>query len=298
MTPAEILARFDAEMRIDPPPRPGVQYERVGNVVRGFGTWHAVVFARLTSANADAAIAEQVAFFHAIANTVGSRGAEPAAAANAGGPGARAIEWKVYGHDTPADLGSRLSAVGFEPDEPETLMVLDLAAPPRAGDAGAELSEATATPLGIDIRRVTGAAGLADLIAAGSAAFGRSEAEQMARIGRELSARLGDPALSLHLAYAAGRPVAGARLECPPGRSFAGLWGGGTIPEYRGRGIYRALVQTRAQEARRRGYRYLRVDARETSRPILERLGFVSLTRIIEWRLALPAAEPRRIVEM
>ncbi|HEV2358640.1 MAG TPA: GNAT family N-acetyltransferase [bacterium] len=272
MTPAEILARFDAEMRIDPPPRPGVQYERVGNVVRGFGTWHAVVFARLTSANADAAIAEQVAFFHAIANTAG----------------ARAIEWKVYGHDTPADLGSRLSAVGFEPDEPETLMVLDLAAPPRAGDAGAELSDATATPLGIDIRRVTGAAGLADLIAAGSAAFGRSEAEQMARIGRELSARLGDPALSLHVAYAAGRPVAGARLECPPERSFAGLWGGGTIPEYRGRGIYRALVQTRAQEARRRGYRYLRVDARETSRPILERLGFVSLTRIIEWRLALP----------
>ena len=284
MTPAEILARFDAEMRIDPPPQPGVRYDRVGSVVRGFGAWQAVVFARLTSANADAAIAEQVAFFHAVANEVGSGGADTVTAANGGGRGVRAIEWKVYGHDTPADLGSRLAAAGFEPDEPETLMVFDLAAPPRAGDA-------TAEPRGVDIRRVTDAAGLADLIAAGSAAFGRSETEQMARIGRELSARLDDPALSLYVAYAAGRPVAGARLVCPHARSFAGLWGGGTIPEYRGRGIDRALVHARAEEARRRGYRYLRVDARETSRPILERLEFIALTRVTEWRLEI-AADP------
>jgi len=69
----------------------------------------------------------------------------------------------------------------------------------------------------------------------------------MRRIGRELKARLCDPALALYVAYADGRPVASARAEFPRDRSFAGLWGGGTIPEYRGRGIYRALVHARAR---------------------------------------------------
>ena len=63
----------------------------------------------------------------------------------------------------------------------------------------------------------------------------------------------------------------------PPGTEFAGLWGGGTLPEWRGRGIYRALVRYRAELAAQRGYRYLTVDASPDSRPILERLGFIRL---------------------
>ena len=53
--------------------------------------------------------------------------------------------------------------------------------------------------------------------------------------------------------------------------------GGGTLPGWRGRGIYRALVAYRAQLAVARGYRYLQVDALPASRPILERLGFTCL---------------------
>ncbi len=285
-TLAALLARFDAEMRVDPPApsEPGVRYERVGSVVRAIGAWNAVVFARLTPDNADAVIAEQVAFFQSLA-----AGADPGDGDRSTGdrPVAdkdRAIEWKVYGHDLPADLGTRLAAAGFEPDEPETLVIFDL---------GAELREepdtGTAYPEGVEIRQVSDDAGFVDFLVAGAAAFGRGVDEQMRRIGRELKARLADPALALYVAYADGRAVASARAEFPRDRSFAGLWGGGTVPEYRGRGIYRALVHARAHEARRRGYRYLRVDARETSRPILERLGFVALTPIIEWRLPLPA---------
>ncbi|HEV2439471.1 MAG TPA: GNAT family N-acetyltransferase [bacterium] len=275
MTPAELLARFDAEMRIDPPApsEPGVRYERVGSVVRAIGAWNAVVFARLTPDDADAVIADQVAFFRSLAG-----GVVP-------GADAGAIEWKVYGHDLPADLGARLAAAGFEPDEPETLAVFDLGTELREGpDTGA------AGPEEVEIRQVGDEAAFADFIAAGAAAFGRDVNEQKTRIGRELKAWLSDPALALYVAYARGRAVASARAEFPPGRSFAGLWGGGTIAEYRGRGIYRALVQARAREARRRGYRFLRVDARETSRPILERLGFLALTTVIEWRLPLPPA--------
>ncbi len=71
----------------------------------------------------------------------------------------------------------------------------------------------------------------------------------------------------------------------PEGRVFASMWGGSTVPEQRGLGMYRALVARRADEARRRGFRFLTTDARETSRPILERVGFVPLTGITGWVL-------------
>jgi GNAT superfamily N-acetyltransferase len=67
-------------------------------------------------------------------------------------------------------------------------------------------------------------------------------------------------------------------MELVPGTPFAGLWGGGTVEAWRGRGIYRALVAHRAQVAAARGYHYLQVDASSQSRPILERLGFAPLT--------------------
>ena len=62
------------------------------------------------------------------------------------------------------------------------------------------------------------------------------------------------------------------------GTEFAGLWGGGsTLPGWRGRGIYRALVGRRAQLAAQLGVKYLLVDASAASRPILGRLGFVPI---------------------
>ena len=69
-----------------------------------------------------------------------------------------------------------------------------------------------------------------------------------------------------------------ARMELLPGTRFAGLWGGGTVENWRGRGVYRALVAHRARVAADRGYRYVQVDALARSRPILARLGFEPLT--------------------
>jgi ribosomal protein S18 acetylase RimI-like enzyme len=79
------------------------------------------------------------------------------------------------------------------------------------------------------------------------------------------------------LAMAGEQPVCAARIEFLPGTEFAGLWGGGTLAEWRGRGIYKALVRYRAEVAQSRGYKYLYVDASEDSRPILERIGFTRL---------------------
>ena len=52
------------------------------------------------------------------------------------------------------------------------------------------------------------------------------------------------------------------------------LAGGATLPDYRGRGAYRALVRARWDAAVERGTPVLTVGAGEMSRPILERLGF------------------------
>jgi GNAT superfamily N-acetyltransferase len=66
------------------------------------------------------------------------------------------------------------------------------------------------------------------------------------------------------------------------GSSFAGfgdagvnLFGGAVLPDARGRGVYRALVQARWRVAVARGTPALTVQAGRMSRPICERLGFV-----------------------
>lgn len=181
------------------------------------------------------------------------------------------LKWKVYAHDGPANLGAALAAAGFTADQHETFMALDLAAP----------VDWPAPPPGVEVRRIEDRAGVADSIAVTAAAFGEPGTWTV----DFLAARLADPTLAIYVAYVDGRPATAGRLEVNPGTSFAGLYGGGTAPEFRGRGVYRALVAARAEEARRRGYRTLIVDARPTSRPILARLGFEPVAELTAWRL-------------
>jgi GNAT superfamily N-acetyltransferase len=67
-------------------------------------------------------------------------------------------------------------------------------------------------------------------------------------------------------------------MRFPSGTEFVTFWGGLSLPAWRGRGIYRALVAHRANLSAERGRRYIEVDASDNSRPILERLGFVAVT--------------------
>ena len=95
--------------------------------------------------------------------------------------------------------------------------------------------------------------------------------------------------LAAVVAMAGDPPVSAARMEMRPGASFAGLWGGGTVPEWRGRGIYRALVAHRARIAAERGIPYLQVDASDQSRPILVWLGFEPLGVTMPYVWTAPA---------
>ena len=95
-------------------------------------------------------------------------------------------------------------------------------------------------------------------------------------------------------AEAGGDVVAAAWLAFfePGAGSFARLLGGSTLPRWRGRGIYRALVAARAQRGAARGVTYLQVDASDDSAPILRRLGFraVTTTTTYVWTPPQPAS--------
>ena len=67
------------------------------------------------------------------------------------------------------------------------------------------------------------------------------------------------------------------------------MWGGSTLPLYRRRGLYTALLALRVQEAIRRGYRFVAIDTSPMSRPIVEKHGFrlITYAQDHDWQPAL-----------
>jgi ribosomal protein S18 acetylase RimI-like enzyme len=249
--PVELLDAFDAQVRRSAQPDgPGARIEVVGTVVRqvardGQG-WSGITWSQLAVDDADAAVAGQVAYFRGLGQE---------------------FEWKLYDYDRPPDLAQRLVAAGFRAEDEEALMVADVA------DIRADVD----LPEGVRLVPVTSEAGVALLVEVHERVFGAHSAQLRQLLMAQL--RQEPERAALVVAMAGAEPVCSARMECLPGRDFASLWGGGTVPGWRGRGIYRALVAYRARLAAARGYRYLHVDASAASQPILSRLGFVCLAR-------------------
>ena len=72
-----------------------------------------------------------------------------------------------------------------------------------------------------------------------------------------------DDEMELWVAEADGRIVSAGRLEPVRGTNFAGIWGGATLEEWRGRGVYRALTASRARSALRMGKTLINSDSTE-----------------------------------
>ena len=252
MDDAALRATFDEQVRRRTgDDGSGARAEADGAVVRQIARdgdgWSGITWSDLDgTAGADRVIAAQVRYFAGLG---------------------RPFEWKLYDYDQPPDLGGRLAAAGFVPDEEEAVMVAEVAG----------VSRQVPLPEGITLRPVTTEAGVELLIKVHDQVFGGDHS----RLRHALLAQLRENPRSIVmvLALAGDEPVCSARVDFPPDTDFAGLWGGGTLPAWRGRGIYRALVAYRAGLAARRGYRYLTVDASADSEPILRRLGFRCLAR-------------------
>ena len=256
----EILALYDEQERRHSS-HPSYRRETSRGVVRHVhddpSRLSFIIYSDLTEANADEIIEEQISWYKNEVNGAG-------------------LEWKTYDHDSPPDLKQRLAAHGFAQDEVEALLVLDLQDCPAV----------YLQPVTADVRRISDPAQLGDVVAVQEAVWGH-KFEWLEKQLRDNMAAQPD-FWSIYLAYVdaalvcaapvCAAPVCAAWVSFPPESWFAGLWGGATVAAYRGRGVYTAVVATRAQEAIRRGYRYLMVDASDMSRPILEKRGFRLLT--------------------
>lgn len=268
-----LLAAYDTQLRGDREVGFAQQADRIGPLVRavyddGYGF---VSYRSLAGFDGpddgtrlDALIATTVAYFAQETDVEG-------------------FEWKTRGHDLPRDLARRLSQHGLVAQEPESVMV---------GEA-ALLAGERPIPSGITIRRI------------GFEVDGtrhddvriRQEIAQMLASQRRAFDAVGHHSVESLFAHATEHPdlaelwiavaegdegrevvVTTGRLEVVAGTEFAGIWGGSTLPEWRRRGIYRALLAARARSAMAKGVRYLHSDSTDDSRPILERSGFIQVT--------------------
>ena len=247
----ELLAAYDAQLRghVHHLLPASVRVERDGPLVRTirFGNRGFVEYrdlARPDGEELDTLIARQVHVF-------ATRG-EP-------------FEWKLHGHDRPADLPERLRAAGLVPEDTETVVI---------GPVEAIASEAV-VPHGVIIHEVREPGDFQRLVQLDES-MSHEDHSWIEALAEE---RAADPqGLSIFVAEAGGRTVCDGWVRFPSGTEFATFWGGFTLPAWRRRGIYRALVAHRAKLAAARGRRYIEVDASDDSRPILERLGFIPVT--------------------
>jgi hypothetical protein len=183
--------------------------------------------------------------------------------------GTTEITWAVGPSSTPPDLAARLLAFGMAPDpvDPELVGMVLAQAPAEAGAA-------------VRVERVHTLEGFRTHKLICHRCFGHGAAAPSdAEIVEDFERCLGrEEHHSRYLAFDGDVPVAAADAIFVDGAVV--LTGGATLPEARGRGVYRALVQRRWEEAVARGTPVLVVQAGEMSRPILERLGFVEVTRV------------------
>lgn len=153
-----------------------------------------------------------------------------------------------------------------------------------ARDALTRLAE----PAGVVVREVDGAADMRAATDVGAAAFGTSplDADEVADA---LRAQTEMPYAPWFVAELDGSPVG----SC--GATLAGdvvrLWGGGVVPQARGRGVYRAMLAERLRWGAERGADLGLVKGRvATSAPILRRAGFTAYGTERGLRLPLPAS--------
>jgi GNAT superfamily N-acetyltransferase len=234
----ELLAKYDEQVR-RVSPFDGV--ERTDRLIRILlPHWRGVLWSDLDEQTADAAIAGEIERFKGLGK----------------------IEWKYYSYDQPADLPDRLLAAGFKAEDTETLLIGDVE----------QLPHESPLPDGVALREITDEAGVAAMGRVHLEGFGEAASDAF---GEGVLKEIREGRTRVVVAFAGDRPVSMGRVEFYAGTEFGGLYGGATVPGWRGKGIFRAVVAQRTWWAAEAGHRYLQTDASDDSRPILERLGFI-----------------------
>jgi GNAT superfamily N-acetyltransferase len=244
MNPRDVFERFRSERRAQA--FPGFSVEVLAHLSRHTATVRGiegfVLFAEMDAAHAGGLIDEQVKYF---------------------ADRREAFEWKVYDFDSPDTLKRLLEARGFEAEESEAFLVLPTDNWPASAHA----------PASVTIEKLTAESQLSAYVAAEELIWSNPLPDHLPKYREQL--RNAADSSSIYCAYVDGKPVATGRINFPPGSEFAELYGGGVLPEWRGRGLFTAMLSCRIAEAKARGCRLIAVDAAPMSRPILLRKGFM-----------------------
>jgi ribosomal protein S18 acetylase RimI-like enzyme len=185
-----------------------------------------------------------------------------------GGTGARI---QLTPHARPAELSDLLLDFEFEPKESAEVLVYDL----RDDSGNARLPSFRPTR-GLTVREIASREDYDAVERLTAAIFDRPPPSAELRAGfiEAYERRIRETGhADRFLALEGARPVgtSGVTLE----GAVALFWGTGVLPEFRGRGIYGALVEARCRSAVGRGAEIVLVTALTgTSGPILKRHGF------------------------
>ena len=148
-------------------------------------------------------------------------------------------------------LHDALCAHGFVHREPDSVMI---------GEARA-MAVDVPLPGGVTLRESHEEANLRATAMVQRGVSGEGDPDEvLAALLRRQSRRDG---MELWVAEGGGRIVCAGRLEPVVDSEFAGLWGAATVPEWRGRGLYRALTGAHARSALRAGKTLVHSDSRQ-----------------------------------
>ncbi len=154
-----------------------------------------------------------------------------------------------------------------------------------------EVAAEPVLPDGVVLRQVSEAEDLRRIADHETEVWGFDLSWVAAHLGSHVAA---DPDhITILVAEAGDRIVCAGWTIYSPGTDFGALLGGTTLAEWRGRGLYRATLAARAQDAVARGFRFLHVDASPDSAPILRRCGFHQITTARHYRWNPPSTPAR-----
>jgi ribosomal protein S18 acetylase RimI-like enzyme len=249
----DVLARFDRQERIEAQ-FPGVDKQSFPNLVRfdqpGPAT-NFILYSRPDPESVLSVIDAQIEALEALE-----------------GP----LDWKIYGHDQPPDLGAELLDHGFVPDEQVPVLILELDSLPRS----------LTRPHGQDVRRLDDPSELDHVVRVEEQVWDGDFSWIPGRFSREMR----QPGyLEVFMAYVESQPASVGWTHFQGGSEFAGLWGGSTSPAFRRQGLYTAVLAERVMSAKKRGRRFVTVEAEPASERILRKHGFQELTTVITYTL-------------
>lgn len=180
------------------------------------------------------------------------------------------FEWKTRSHDVGNDrLVDALQRAGLRPEPVETVMI---------GETERLLGPVE-IPEPLVLRKAgTGGVELRDDVEAVDALHAAVFENHQHGFGERLMAELTEHPdhRELWLVSDGTQAISAGRVEFSG--AVAGLFGGATLPQWRGRGLYRAMTAARARSAARIGCELMYAECTPFSEPILRSAGLRAVT--------------------